>query len=235
MPVTDGPLTPFAEGIWVDTAPVRFLGMQLTTTMTVLRLGDGNLLLYSPVALTQARQSAIEALGPVAHLYAPNLFHHRWIGEWAAAFPSARLHAPVGLAKKRGDLRIDRIHNAAPEPAFAGVLEERHIDGFRLEESVVVYRPAGTLVVADLVHNVGRPQHRWTNFYSRTMGFYDRVALSRMIRWTAFTDRAAARRSLDELLALPFDRLIVGHGTPLTAGGREALAAAYSCLPAASH
>src|SRR5712675_1279160 len=75
MPVTDGPLTPFAEGIWVDTAPVRFLGMQLTTTMTVLRLGDGNLLLYSPVALTQARQSAIEALGPVAHLYAPNLFH----------------------------------------------------------------------------------------------------------------------------------------------------------------
>ena len=234
MPVTDGPLTPFAEGIWVDTAPVRFLGMQLTTTMTVLRLGDGNLLLYSPVALTQARQSAIEALGPVAHLYAPNLFHHRWIGEWAAAFPSARLHAPVGLAKKRGDLRIDRIHNAAPEPAFAGVLEERHIDGFRLEESVVVYRPAGTLVVADLVHNVGRPQHRWTNFYSRTMGFYDRVALSRMIRWTAFTDRAAARRSLDELLARPFDRLIVGHGAPLAAGGREALAAAYTWLPAAS-
>jgi hypothetical protein len=234
MPVTDGPLTPFAEGIWVDTAPVRFLGMQLTTTMTVLRLGDGNLLLYSPVALTQARQSAIEALGPVAHLYAPNLFHHRWIGEWAAAFPSARLHAPVGLAKKRGDLRIDRIHNAAREPAFAGVLEELPIDGFRLEESVVVYRPARTLVVADLVHNVGRPQHRWTNFYSRTMGFYDRVALSRMIRWTAFTDRAAARRSLDELLALPFDRLIVGHGAPLAAGGREALAAAYSWLPAAS-
>jgi hypothetical protein len=234
MPVTDGPLTPFAEGIWVDTAPVRFLGMQLTTTMTVLRLGDGNLLLYSPVALTQARQSAIEALGPVAHLYAPNLFHHRWIGEWAAAFPSALLHAPVGLAKKRGDLRIDRIHNAAREPAFAGVLEELPIDGFRLEESVVVYRPARTLVVADLVHNVGRPQHRWTNFYSRTMGFYDRVALSRMIRCTAFSDRAAARRSLDELLALPFDRLIVGHGAPLAAGGRKALAAAYSWLPAAS-
>jgi hypothetical protein len=209
--------------------------MQLTATMAVLRLSDGNLLLYSPVALTQARQSAIEALGPVAHLYAPNLFHHRWIGEWAAAFPSARLHAPVGLAKKRGDLRIDRIHNAAREPAFAGVLEELPIDGFPLEESVVVYRPARTLVVADLVHSVGRPQHRWTNFYSRTMGFYDRVALSRMIRWTAFSDRGAARRSLDELLALPFDRLIVGHGTPLGAGGREAIAAAYTWLPAASH
>jgi len=53
------------------------------------------------------------------------------------------------------------------------------------------------------------------------MGFYDRVALSRMIRWAAFSDRAAARRSLDELLTRPFDRLIVGHGAPSPpAGGR---------------
>jgi hypothetical protein len=64
------------------------------------------------------------------------------------------------------------------------------------------------------------------------MGFYDRVALSRMIRWTAFSDRAAARRSLDELLAHPFDRIVVGHGAPLTASGPEALAAAYSWLSA---
>jgi hypothetical protein len=234
MAVTERTLTPFAEGVWLDTAPVRFLGMQLNSTMTVLRLGDGSLLLHSPLALTPERRTAVEALGPVAHLYAPNLFHHRWIGEWATVYPSTRLHAPAGLSKKRRDLRIDRVHNSAPEPAFADVIDERPIDGFRLEESVVVYRPARTLVVADLVHNVGRPQHRWTKFYSRTMGFYDRVALSRVIRWIAFSDRAAARRSLDGLLALPFDRLILGHGTPLAAGGREALAAAYSWLPAAS-
>jgi hypothetical protein len=102
------------------------------------------------------------------------------------------------------------------------------------EESVLVYRPAHTLVVADLVQNIGRPQHRWTKFYARTLGFYDGVALSRMILWTAFSDRSAARRSLDELLARPFGRLIVGHGAPLAAGGREALAAAYSWLPATS-
>jgi hypothetical protein len=138
----------------------------------------------------------------------------------------------VGLTKKRRQLRIDRVHDAAQEPAFVGVVDELRIDGFRLEESVLVYRPAHTLVVADLVQNVGRPQHRWTKFYTRTMRFYDRVALSRMIRWTAFSDRSAARRSLDELLARPFDRLIVGHGAPLAAGGREALAAAYSWLPA---
>jgi hypothetical protein len=52
-----------------------------------------------------------------------------------------------------------------------------------------------------------------------------------MIRWAAFSDRAAVRRSLDELLALPFDRLIVGHGAPLAAGGRDALTSAYGWLP----
>ena len=227
-------MTPFAEGVWVDTAPVRILGMQLTATMTILRLGDGSLLLHSPIAMTPERRGAIEALGTVAHLYAPNLYHHLRIGEWAAAFPSARVHAPSGLAEKRPDLRIDRAHHAVPEAAFAGVVDELRIDGFRLEESVLFHRPARTLVVADLVHNIGQPQHPWTQLYTRMMGFYDRVALSRVIRWAGVSDRAALRRSVDELLALRFDGLIVGHGAPLATDGRKALAAAYIWLPPTS-
>ena len=232
MALGNGTLASFAEGVWIDTEPVRFLGLRLTATMAVLRLSDDSLLLYSPVAMTPDRRATVEALGPVAHLYAPNLLHHLWIGEWAAAFPTAKLYAPPGLAKKCRGLRVDRVHGEASEPAFAGLLDEVTINGFRLMESVLVYRPGRTLVVADLVHNIGRPKHRWTKFYSQAMGFYDRVALSRMIRWTAFSDRAAARRSLDGLLAYPFDRIIVGHGAPLTAGGPEALAAAYTWLSA---
>ena len=37
-------------------------------------------------------------------------------------------------------------------------------------------------------------------------------------------------RILDEVLAQPFDGLIVGHGTPIATGGRDALAAAYAWL-----
>jgi hypothetical protein len=224
-------LTPFGEGVWLATDPVRILGTRLTTTMTVLRLADGSLLLHSPLALTPERRAAVEVLGAVAHLYAPNSFHHLWIGQWASAFPAARLHAPAGLSKKRADLRVDRNHGSAPEPAFAGIVDEVCIEGFRLHESVLVYQPARTLVVADLVHNVGCPQDAWSRFYTRTMGFYDRVALSRMLRWTAFSERTLARRSVDQVLALPFDRLVVGHGSALSAGAKEALAAAYAWLP----
>jgi hypothetical protein len=230
MGAADQPLEPLADGVWITHAPVRFLGLHLTSTMTVLRLQDGSLLVHSPVALTPARRAAVEALGPVAHLYAPNTFHHLRLGEWAAAFPSARLHAPALLARKRRDLKIDRPHGATPEPAFAGTVDELPVEGFRLKETAVFHRPSRTLVVADLVHNVGRPSHPWTVLYTRAMGFHDRIAVSRVIRWTAFSDRRAARSSLDQLLALPFDRLVIGHGPALLDGAREALAAAYRWL-----
>src|SRR5262249_47858419 len=148
----------------------------------------------------------------VAHLYAPNLYHHMSLGPWIEAFPDARVHAPPGLAKKRPDLRIDRKVDDTPEPAFAGLVDEIRIAGFRLDELVLFHRPSATLVLADLVSNIGRPEHAWTKLYTRAMGFYDRVALSKMIRWAAFSDRAAARRSVDEILALPFERVVVGHG-----------------------
>jgi hypothetical protein len=223
-------LQPFGADIWLDHAPVRIVGTRLTSTMTLIRLGSGGLLVYSPVALTPARQAAADALGPVEHLYAPNLFHHLWLGEWAAAYPNARVHAPKRLGKKRPALHIDRFHGAQPEPAFVGLLDEVHIDGSRMDETVLFHRPSRTLIVADLVHNVGRPKGSWTQLYARCMGFYDRVALSRVLRWTAFTDRAAARASVDQLLALPIERLVFGHGAPLPKGGHEALAEAYAWL-----
>jgi hypothetical protein len=227
---TSSELVRFADGVWLCTTPVGFLGLRLTVTMTVLRLPDGGLVLYSPVKLTPERRAAVEALGPVTHLYVPNLVHGSWIGDWASAFPAARLHAPPGLRKKRRDLRIDRVHGEGPEPAFAGSIDELRVEGCRLGETALLYRPARTLVVADLVHNIGRPAHGWTATYARMMGFYDRVALSRAIRWTAFPDHGAARRSLDELLAHPFERLVVGHGLPVPDRGPEALTAAYAWL-----
>ncbi len=223
-------LQPFGAGIWLERAPVRIVGTELTSTMSVLKLGDGGVLVYSPVELTPARRAAVEAIGEVRHLYAPNTFHHQWLGGWATAYPTARVHAPRALRSKRPELRIDRYHDSEPEPAFAGVVDEVHVDGCRLHETVLLVRPSATLLVADLVQNIGQPEGTWTKIYTKSMGFYDQVALSRFLRWTAFDDRKLARRSIDEILALNFERLVVGHGTPVFEGGREALRTAYTWL-----
>jgi hypothetical protein len=188
---------------------------------------------HSPVELTAGRRAAIEALGPVQHLYAPNAFHHLRLREWEEAYPLARVHGPESLRRKRPDVRVDRVHDSAPEPGFAGTLTELRIEGFRLDECALYYVPGRTLIVADLVHNVGRPEGGWTEFYTKTMGFYDRVALSKALRWTAFSDRKAARASIDALLAFPFERLVVGHGKPIVSGARASLAGAFEWLRAA--
>jgi hypothetical protein len=107
--------------------------------------------------------------------------------------------------------------------------------GFRLRESALIHHPSRTAIVTDLVHNVGRPLDRWTKLYTRMMGFYDRIALSRVLRWTGFDDRSAARASVDRLLATPFEGLIVGHGLPLAERGPELLDAAMRFLPPATH
>ena len=43
-------------------------------------------------------------------------------------------------------------------------------------------------------------------------------------------DRAAARQSLEQILAWDFDRVIVAHGDIRESGGREALKAGYAWL-----
>jgi hypothetical protein len=225
-------LSAFAKGVWYDTSAVHFLGMRLTATMTVLQLEDG-LLVHSPLPLTPERRAAVEALGRVSHLFAPNTFHHQWLGEWSQAYPSAAVHAPAELAAKRPDLRIDRFHDQGDPCDFGGMISEAPIRGFRLRETTLVYRPGRTAIVTDLVHNIGRPTHGWTKLYSRMMGFYDRVAMSRVLRWSAFDDKGAARRSVDALLDHEFDGLVVGHGQPLAVVGREALATATTWIPAA--
>jgi hypothetical protein len=231
LPQMSAMLSAFAEGVWYDVGPVQFLGLRLTATMTVLRVADG-LLVHSPLALTSQRRAAVESLGKVAHLYAPNTFHHQWLGQWAQAFPEAVVHAPAELAKKRSDLRIHRFHDQAEACDFGGQITEVPIRGFRLAETALVYAPGRTAVVTDLVHHVGRPTHGWTRFYSRIMGFYDRVAISRVIRWTAFNDKGSARASIDALLDHEFQGLIVGHGQPIADLGRDAVAGAMAWLSA---
>lgn len=224
------PLSKVAESVWTDTSPVRIVGTKLSATMTVLCLPGGDLVVHSPGALSDERRRSVDALGTVRHLMAPNLFHDKWLGEWAAAYPSAELHVPAGLAKKRRDLPGDRLKSLEAGPAFTDTLELVPIEGCRLGETVVFYRPARVLVVADLVHNIGRPEGTWTRLYTKAMGFYDRLALSRALRWTAFSNGAAARRSVDRVLALDFDSVIVGHGTPVHEDAKAALASALEWL-----
>src|SRR5437879_10116216 len=93
---------------------------------TLIRIG-GELLVHSPVELRDDLRRAVEPLGRVRWILAPNKTHHLAIPGWLLAYPAAELYGPPGLAKKRADLKFKgELTEALPE--WKGV-QLRLIDG----------------------------------------------------------------------------------------------------------
>ena len=84
-----GMLTALAEDLWVYDQPLRFYGIEVGTRMTVVRLADGALWLHSPVRPTPELRAAVDAIGPVRWLVAPNRWHHLYVRNWQEAYPGA--------------------------------------------------------------------------------------------------------------------------------------------------
>ena len=223
------PLEKFAEDVWLASAPNKFLGWQLGTRMTVLRLGDGSLLIHSPVALDDSLKREIDKLGPVGHIVAPNLFHHLYAGDAARVFPEAKLHGAAGLRKKRPDLRLDATLGEKGEPAWRDDLETLTIEGTLLGETIFWHKPSGTLVTADLIENFESADDWWTRFYLKAGGVHGKVGLSRMLR-LAFRDRKKARRDIDQVLGWDFDGIVLAHGNPIGSTGVDAFRETYTWL-----
>jgi len=217
------------EGLWVAAAPQTFLGIELGSRMTVVRLSGGGLLLHSVVPMTGPLRTEVEALGPVQHIVLPDFYHHFHVGPWSLAFPKARVHAPPGMARKRPDLRIDAELSEAPHPDWAKDLKPFFISGCRLGETVFVHARTRTLITTDLVENFRNSSHWVTRLYLRAGGIYGRAGFSRLLRWN-YRDRPRARASLERVLAEDFDRVLLTHGEPIPHGGKEALRLAYDWL-----
>ena len=98
--------------------------------------------------------------------------------------------------------------------------------GFRLHEVVLLHRPSRTLVVTDLCFNVHRSSSRIARLFFRANGMWRRFGPSRMVR-RLVSDRAAFRRSIEQILQWDFERIVPGHGDVVEKGGPAALRAAW--------
>lgn len=201
-----------APDIWQLPGPsIRIPGGgRLPTASTVIRVADGGLLVYSPVDLDDAAAARIEALGDVAHLVVPSLLHHLFAEAAARRWPNAQVHAAPGVRHKQPGLRIDR---ELPGDGWGPGVEAELVGGTpKLNEVVLFHRSSGTLICADLLFHITRPENLRTRLVLALAGTGGgQLAQSREWSW-ACKDRPGARASVDRILRWPIARVAMCHG-----------------------
>lgn len=153
-------LKPVADNVWIiDSAPLRMMGLWLPVRMTVIRLGSGELWLHSPTRFDETLRDAIETLGPIRHLVAPNIAHWSFLKEWQRHCPDASTWAAPNLRQraqvKKAGVRIDRDLEEDMPDQWAGDIEQTIVPGgggFR--EVAFFHKPTRTLVLTDLIVNL---------------------------------------------------------------------------------
>ena len=219
-----------SSDLWVSEAPLRFVGLEVGARMTIVRLPGKRLFVHSPIALTEELARAVGELGDVAFLVAPNLFHHLFLGDWHQAFPDASLYVAPGLTRKRTDLEVAGVLGDQAEPAWADAIDQVAVQGLPFTNEVVFFhRPSKTLIATDLAFNVGPSSPPLTRLAFRLSRAYGRLTPTFLERLLV-RDQAALGASLDQILAWPFERVVVAHGTVSESGGREELVRGYSWL-----
>ena len=198
--------------------------------MTIIKLADGSLFLHSPVRLDEETRAALDALGPVRFVVAPNTVHHLFVADYFDAYPAARVYAAPGLAEKRRDLRFHAVLGDEAPPEWRAEIVQHLFQGApRLNEVVFFHAATRTLILTDLAFNVARHKTAGARLFYFAVGAAGRFGPHRLVR-LLMRDRRAARASLRTILAWDFDRVIVAHGEVLESGGREALRRGYHWL-----
>jgi hypothetical protein len=140
--------------------------------MTVMETEAG-LLLHSPVHLDSDDVAAINRLGRVHAIIAPNLYHHFHVRDCAALFPKARVLVPEGLQEKIGPIARAEVMASDASVELPNEVEHLVVTGHSmLRETLLFHRPTATLVTADLIYNYHAEHHLAEKSFFRLIGCY---------------------------------------------------------------
>ena len=220
---------PIADGLWCHRALYRFGAMAFPHAVTVMRGRDGALIVHSPAMIDDATRDALASLGRVSAIVWPSWWHDLYLRAWADAYPEARLFVAPDLRSKAAGLSNARWLSESCDIDVD--VEVVAVDGLNvwLDEFVLLHRPSKTLVVADLVVNVGPDLPFPTNTFFALMGARSGPFIPWFYR-TVARDKQRLRSQLDRIAALDFERLVVGHGEIITSDARAVFTAAVKRL-----
>lgn len=226
-------LETFGPSLYVAEGPVvSFYGFPYPTRMALVRLSDGSVWVWSPVALTEALAAEVEALGPVRYIVSPNKIHHLFLAEWAKRWPEAQLYAPPGLAQRKPELHFDAELDDTPDPAWAGEIDQVIFrDSLFMEEVVFFHKASGTAIICDLIQRHSPDKMSgWKGALMKLDGLVGEHG-STPREWRAsFLRRGAARAARAKVLGWKPNRLLIAHGACAQSGATEIIEGALAWI-----
>ncbi len=213
-------LTEFSEFIWTAYHPLRLAGMEMGARSTIIRLPSERLVIVSPVPFDDDTATAIDELGEVDTIIAPNLMHYQYFNDACRRWPTARALVPPGLEDKV-DV-VDRAVAMGHRGSIEDALYWRALDGMpRIGEHAFIEPRNGVLILTDVAFHYRDHPQWWLRLVMRINGTYNRFGPSRLLRAFAIDDKDALGRSLEALLDFDWDTIVVSHGEPIDNGARR--------------
>lgn len=191
--------------------------------MTVVRLSDGRLVIYSAIALDEREMNALESYGVPTFMIVPGDIHRLDAKIWKDRYPDLQVIAPAGSREKVEEV----VHVDATDVDFGDPLVRFvTVPGTQGHEAaLVIERPAGTtLVVNDLIWNLDdRPG--FGGWIMKLIGFTGATPhIPPIVKHKLVKEQEALRAQLEAWSRVEaLDRIIVSHGDIVTDAPREVL------------
>lgn len=222
-----GPSLYFADG-----PTVSFFDFPYPTRMAVARLPDGNLWVWSPIALTPGLADAVERIGPVRYVVSPNKLHHLFLQEWADRWPAARLYAPPGLAPKKPAVHFYAELGDEPSPPWEEAIDQVVFRGsLAMAEVAFFHRDSRTAIIGDLIQRFSDTSTSgWKRTVMRLGGLMSEPGGTPRDWRASFLQHGPARAALQKVLEWNPERLLIAHGLCAQSGATEIISAALNWI-----
>jgi hypothetical protein len=192
-----GRLTQFDENILSVTGDIHMPIGDFPRRMTIVRLSDHRLVIYSAIALDEVEMQAIERFGKPAFLIVPGDLHRMDAKIWKDRYPDLYVVAPAGAREK-----VEKVVHVDATQVDFGDPNVRFVEvpgtGGH-EAALIVQTPSGTnLVVNDIIANL--PNRKgFGGWILRLAGFTGAgPRVPRVVQKKIVRDKSAMRSQLEK-------------------------------------
>ena len=217
------PIEQLDDNLLTVTGQLKLPAGEVPRRMTVARLSDGRLVVYSAIALDEPSMAQLERFGSMAYLAVPHTRHRMDVKIWKQRYPEMLVICPKAARAK--------VEELVPVTSDAPVIGD---DTVRLatvpgtgdgEMAIVVQGLTGTtLVINELIFNLAdRPG--FAGWLFKIMGITSHEPhVPRPVEMRDVKDAETLAAQLDQWARLPnLRRILVSHGDVITHAPTEVL------------